>query len=55
MQEFSFVLSHDQGKFDKQVEAKLNDGWNPVGGMGVLKEPTQYTYWLAFVRAKKEE
>ena len=50
--EFSFVLSHDQVQFDKQVEAKLKEGWTPLGGMGLIKEPTQYTYWLGFTKPK---
>jgi hypothetical protein len=50
--EFSFVVSHDQTAFDKLVEKKLDEGWTALGGMGMLKEPTQYTYWLGFTRKK---
>lgn len=46
------VLTHDQVAFDKQVEAKLNDGWTPVGGICVIREPNQYTYALGLTRKK---
>jgi len=46
------VLTHDQVAFDKQVEAKLNDGRTPVGGFCVVREANQYTDALGLTRKK---
>jgi hypothetical protein len=51
--EFVMVLTHDQKAFDKQVEAKLKDGWTPLGGISVSCENNQYTYALGLTRPRQ--